>query len=735
MRRIGPAAAGIAGLLLAATGTSAARGPAPVAPAAAAPEVIVRFEHGASASKRAAARDAIGVRSARRLLLPDMQVLRLQGRSARAAARALERLSGVKWAEPNLPVQGGAAASDDPDFGELWGLENTGQTVEGRAGVPGVDVNALQAWDTSRGAGTVVAVVDSGVAADHPDIAGNIWTNPGETPGKGVDDDGNGFADDAHGWDFWDSDADPDDFHGHGSHVAGTIAATANNQTGIAGVAPETKLMPVRVLNEDNAGRTADIANGIAYAALTGADVINLSLGSRPDPDIPAPQAERDALDLAAQHDAVVVVAAMNDSKNNDTGHTPTWPCNFPDANLICVAALDSDGALSDFSNYGASSVDVGAPGRSIWSLAPEWERLIPPGLDETDIVGRWFGNGTWSRTNTSALSGSWSLTDSEGGEYTNDTTRWIASSYGADLTGRKGCRINYSIKGRVLDGDVFASGSIDDWGTDRWSYVDSIDTHGQWEARSDGISVVDGDPEVHALFEIWTDTSGTADGVYIDDVRFVCRAANYTAGSYWFDEGTSMATPHVSGIAALARAAAPAASATQVARAIREGAVSLPSLAGKTVTGGRADAPATIAAARRLAAQPAPGPPAPPAPPALPAPPTGPGSPGPSGDHTPPRARVLRARLRGQLLLLTIAFPNEADAVTGNLTVARLQRRGVRYGTRPGRPVTVKVRLRPGARRALASGVRKKIALTIGARDAAGNTAVTRSRVRLRAP
>ena len=165
-------------------------------------------------------------------------MLRLEGGSARAAARALEHLDGVKWAEPNLPVEGGAAASDDPDFGELWGLDNTGQTVDGRTGVPGVDVNALKAWDTTRGAGTVVAVVDSGVAADHPDIAGNIWTNPGETPGNGVDDDGNGFVDDAHGWDFWDSDADPDDFHGHGSHVAGTIAATANNQTGIAGVRP-----------------------------------------------------------------------------------------------------------------------------------------------------------------------------------------------------------------------------------------------------------------------------------------------------------------------------------------------------------------------------------------------------------------------------------------------------------------------------------------------------------------
>jgi len=731
MRLVSAASAGVAGLLAAAA-TASAAGPQqpPPEPASFAPEVIVRFHHGASAASRAAARQAVGATSARRMLLDDTQVLRVKGRTARAAARALERLAGVRWAEPNLPVEGGAAAPNDPDFGELWGLENTGQTVEGHAGVPGVDVNALQAWDTTRGAGTVVAVVDSGVAADHPDIAGNIWTNQDEVTGNGVDDDGNGLVDDVHGWDFWDSDNDPDDFHGHGSHIAGTIAAPANNQTGIAGVAPEAKVMPVRVLNEDNRGRTSDLANGIVYAALNGADVINMSIGTAPEPDYPMPEAERDALDIAAATDTLVVVAAMNDSKDNDTGHTPTWPCNFTHPNLLCVAALDSNGALSDFSNYGAVSVDVGAPGRSIWSLAPEWERLVPPGLDdfETDIVGRWIGNGTWSRTSAFALSGDYSLTDSAGGDYTNDTTRWITSAYGADLTGRQGCRINYAIKGKVQDGDLFASGSIDDWGIDRIERAESVDTHGQWETWSDGISVVDGDPSAHALFELWSDTSGVADGVYIDDVRFACRSADYTAESYWFGEGTSFATPHVAGVAALARAAVPAASAIQVAQAIREGAVPLPSLAGKTVTGGRADAPATIAAARRLAAQPPPAPP-----PAPPAPPTGAGTL--AGDQWPPTARVLRARVRGQFLLLTISFPSEADAVTGNVKAARLQRRPVRYRTSPGKPVTVKLRLRPGARRALAGRSRAKVTLTIRARDQAGNAAVTKAQVRLPAP
>ncbi|HEX6652700.1 MAG TPA: S8 family serine peptidase, partial [Thermoleophilaceae bacterium] len=382
MRLVPVVTGAIAGLLVMA-GAAAAETRPPLQPPKQTGEVIVRFRDHAGASARAAARRSVEASSTRRLLLANTQVLRVPAGTARAASRELERLDSVVWAEPNLPVKAGAATGDDPYFDQLWGLENTGQTVQGHAGLPGVDVNALQAWDVTRGAGTVVAVVDSGVAADHPDIHDAIWTNTDEVPDNGEDDDGNGLVDDVHGWDFWDWDNEPDDYHSHGTHVAGTIAARANNKTGIAGVAPEAKVMPVRVLNDSAMGRTADVANGIAYAALNGADVINVSIGTAPEPDSPPSQAERDALDVAAARDAVVVVAAMNDSQDNDTGHSPIWPCNFPDANLVCVAALDSDGGLSSFSNWGKESVDVGAPGRSILSLNPDWFRLDPPGIEE----------------------------------------------------------------------------------------------------------------------------------------------------------------------------------------------------------------------------------------------------------------------------------------------------------------------------------------------------------------
>jgi thermitase len=716
MRRIAVTAGAIAGLLATAGAAAADPGP-PLQPPKQTGEVIVRFRDQAGASMRAAARRSVEASSTRRLLLANTQVLRVPAGTARAASRELEQLGSVVWAEPNLPVKAGAAASDDPYFDELWGLQNSGQTVEGHVGVPGVDVNALPAWDVTRGAGTVVAVVDSGVAADHPDIAPAIWTNAGEIPGNGEDDDGNGLVDDVHGWDFWDWDNQPDDYHSHGTHVAGTIAARANNQTGIAGVAPETKVMPVRVLNDSAMGRTADVANGIAYAALNGADVINVSIGTPPEPDFPPSQAERDALDVAAAHDAVVVVAAMNDSQNNDTGHSPIWPCNFADANLVCVAAIDSDGGLSSFSNWGAQSVDVAAPGRSILSLNPDWFRLDPPGVEgfESGIGTRWYGSGGWAGTTAFAASGSWSLTDSATGNYANDAAPWAAMTNGVDLTGQRGCRINYAIRGKVLDGDYFLTGMLDHDGAALTTLAESVDTHGEFETFSDGIAAVDGDPDVHGVFQLITDDSGTADGVYVDDLRFICRASDYDADSYFFNYGTSMATPHVSGVAALVRAAVPGATAAQVAQAIREGAVHLDSLAGKTVTGGRADALGAIEAARRLVRPASPPPPAPPAdPPADP------------GDRTAPSARIARVTLRRGVLTVRLSFPNETGPVTGSVRVARLAGAATRFRARPGRPVVVKVRLRRPGRRAV---------VTIRATDSAGNSAVTKHGVRLRAP
>ena len=700
----------VAGLLTATAASDAAvpgtgGGLAERPPSASTDEVIVRFDDGVGGRRRAAIRRAADTSVDRALLLEDTQLLRVQEGTAAAAARALRRMDDVLWAEPNLPVHGGAAPTNDPEYPQLWGLRS---------------VNALPAWDASRGEGVVIAVVDSGVAGDHPDLRDNLWVNSGETPGNGVDDDGNGFVDDRRGWDFWDVDNDPDDFHTHGTHVAGTAAAVGDNGTGVVGVAHRSTIMPVRVLNDMNAGTTADIADGIVYAAENGADVINLSAGSRPGA-LPS-RLEREALDVAQAHDAVVVVAAMNDGNDNDTAGAPVWPCNFAHSNLICVAAMDPDGGLSSFSNFGATSVDVGAPGNSILSAAPDFDRLSSPGVDdfEGDAIGRWVGTVPWARTTAFAASPTHSLTDSPAGDYANNATPHVAMAGGANLTGQRGCRVNYALRGRVLDGDRLFSGAFNSLNAPYVSSASSVDTHGEFETHSDGISAYDGDASVRAAFQLITDGSGTADGVYIDDVRFACRAATYDEADYLENFGTSMAAPHVAGVAALVRSAVPSASAVDVVEAIRSGAAPTPSLAGKTVTGARVDANAAIAAARR------------PKPQATPLPQQA------AGDRTAPVPRAHRTVVRRGFALITVSFPGETSRVTGTVRLdsrkAPLRLGSAPYKIEPGRARALRIRLSSKARRRLARENRLRAVATIHARDTAGNESVSTRSVVLRA-
>ncbi|MCB0371363.1 MAG: S8 family serine peptidase, partial [Bdellovibrionales bacterium] len=153
------------------------------------------------------------------------------------------------------------------DYDDLWGLKK---------------INTEDAWDLTQGEGVVVAVVDTGLDLTHADIAENVWTNEGEIPGNGIDDDQNGYIDDVHGWDFGDQDNDVDDFQGHGTHVAGTIAAVGNNSEGIIGVAPKSKIMPVKGFSSYGGGTTSSLAAAIVYAAMNGADVISNSWGCNP---------------------------------------------------------------------------------------------------------------------------------------------------------------------------------------------------------------------------------------------------------------------------------------------------------------------------------------------------------------------------------------------------------------------------------------------------------------------
>jgi subtilisin family serine protease len=228
----------------------------------------------------------------------------------------------------------------------------------------GVDkVNAPDVWQQGySGRGVVVAVLDTGVDYNHVDLGGNIWKNAGEIDGNGIDDDGNGYIDDTRGWNFAGNNNNPMDIEGHGTHVAGTIAAQRNG-FGVTGVAYDATIMPVKVLSDQGSGSDAAIAQGIRYAAQNGADVLNLSLGGG------APsKAIADAIHYAVKQGSVVVMASGNDSAKS-----PVNPARLANRWGIAVGAVDRRLQMADFSNLaGRRQLDyVVAPGVNIYSTKP----------------------------------------------------------------------------------------------------------------------------------------------------------------------------------------------------------------------------------------------------------------------------------------------------------------------------------------------------------------------------
>ena len=296
--------------------------------------------------------------------------------TVKQAVDSYENSSIVKYAEPDYVLKP-TATPNDPRYPDLYGLNNTGQT----GGASNADINAPEAWNATVGrASTIVGVIDTGVDISHPDLKNNIWTNPGES-GKdalgrdkatnGVDDDHNGYVDDVHGWDFVHNDnevyssADGDQ---HGTHVSGTIAAQGNNGIGVAGVNWHARIMPLKFIGPYG-GYTSDAEAAIHYAIDNGAKITNNSWGGGG-----YSQSLKDAI-TAAQNAGVLFVAAAGNGgtdgigDNNDS--SPSYPASYDNANIISVAATDDRDSLAGFSNYGSSTVDLGAPGVGILSTLP----------------------------------------------------------------------------------------------------------------------------------------------------------------------------------------------------------------------------------------------------------------------------------------------------------------------------------------------------------------------------
>ena len=313
-------------------------------------EIVVLRDGGLTRAEQARA----GVAPERDLPLAGVEVVSTDGDRA-AALAALRADPDVAWAEPNQPRRLAA----EPLAGLQWGLHNTGQSVWWHRGVPDADIDAPEAWAISRGAGVTVAVADTGVDLGHPELAGRLVP----------------------GYDFVDDDADPQDAHGHGTHVAGTIAAGANG-AGVVGVAPDARIMPLRVLDANGGGNSADVAAAFAYAGDRGVRVVNASLGS-PYPS----QVERAA--IRSHPGTLYVVAAGNggaDAAGDDVDDdTREYPCAHEEPNLVCVGATTADDTRAGFSNYGTTSVDLSAPGQDIVSAYLRGHE---------SVLGRYFGTG-----------------------------------------------------------------------------------------------------------------------------------------------------------------------------------------------------------------------------------------------------------------------------------------------------------------------------------------------------
>ena len=279
----------------------------------------------------------------------------------------------VELAEPNyLRHLSSMTVPNDANFTNLWALHNTGQTVNGGTGTAGVDIGFLDAWGMAKPSSTqiVVAVIDSGLDLTHPDLLANVWTNPGEIAGDGVDNDGNGYVDDIHGYDFVSNDMDATDSGLHGTHVSGIIAAVANNSVGVAGTAFQARLMPLKVSIDGSTIDTASTIAALDYVVMMkgrGVNIvaINASYGGGNSSTV-----ESNAIQAAGNAGIVFCTAAGNDATDNTK--IPTYPANYRLANMIVVAASDASDKLASFSDYG-SKVDLAAPGTNIFSTTPTW--------------------------------------------------------------------------------------------------------------------------------------------------------------------------------------------------------------------------------------------------------------------------------------------------------------------------------------------------------------------------
>jgi subtilisin family serine protease len=588
--------------------------------------VVVVFDPGVPASERTAVREAADTTTVSALGQGRFQLLAPEpGQSVAEAVAALREEPSVVAADPNVSFEP-SSIPNDQRFGELWGLLNTGQNVGGFAGaVPGADIDATLAWDRTVGdPSVVVADIDTGYLFGHPDLGPVAWTNPGETPGDGIDNDHNGYVDDRHGWDTADNDNDPTDIEpfvpgpfggpfdyvpsvSHGVHTAGTIGAQGNNATGVTGVAQNVRIMPIRAGSDGRAigFSLASVIEAMNYAGANGARVANMSLNiAGVLPTVLAAQ--------AANQKTLFVISAGNEGNDNDA--SPQSPCDDPTVavagyvpppgvvdNVVCVAATDQADLLAWFSNFGAASVDLAAPGTQTLSTMRERQTVF--GWDE-DAGGfaDWTTPAPPADDNTKGFvlspTGVFIVTGAHerlGAQQPGTTHATQTPAISVPAAGQ--CTFRF-VTESVQEGDDLFSWALFLDGTKQIERVepDSHLSSGEDRGMRSGTFEAPPTSSPHTAtvqFVFHRGLEGADRAVAgVARLRLDCLVPTYD-----YLEGTSMAAPHVTGSAGLLFSLKPAATVTQVRNALLAGVDPLPSLAGKTVTGGRLNAWKALAA------------------------------------------------------------------------------------------------------------------------------------------
>ncbi|MFA6270226.1 MAG: S8 family serine peptidase [Candidatus Paceibacterota bacterium] len=592
-------------------------------------EILVKYKNNKinlqTISGKAAALNFINSKSLEKkedLIKNNISVLRIKDtKTVEQKIAELKNDPNVEYVEPNYRRYPAVINTNDTNKSILWGLDNTGQTINGSygniTGTNDADIDAPEAWAIS-GATTsvpvIVAVIDSGVAYNHPDLVANMWDGS-----NCKDENGNALGGCNYGYDYEDNDKTPlPSFSSHGTHIAGTIAAAINNGKGIIGVAPNAKIMAIKY-----GFNVASEIKSIDFAIQNGAKVINASFDGTE-----FSQSEYDAINRFKTAGGILIAAAGNESTNNESVHL--YPSDYNLDNIISTAATDQNDALATFSNYGITSVDVGAPGTNIYSTVPSetavvsesFESLTPPNIPSGWIKGG--ANNNW-------------------GTYSLDSgTFWGKVLYG-DLAYPYADNRNTTITSPVYNLSI-GGANIDFWTKCDTEYItDGWADYMQLEYSADGVNfspAVDpffggefrwDEPTLDILNEenplnsangalfhysnisipaqyltsnfkfrfrwVTNASNNNYDGCLVDDVK-ITKFSDGSDEKYDYSDGTSMATPHVAGLTALVEGYNPGLSLIQVKNIILTMGDSLSSLSGKTVSGKRINVQKTLQAA-----------------------------------------------------------------------------------------------------------------------------------------